>query len=410
LISQSIYDQFPDVLPDTSTMHKKWVWKEDLNSLEQVSTGNQSTLDKQFLAFAKGKKTNKANAKKMSLSNQRKKMEQKADRNLALSPKPSLKVHTNEKRAVTLKDIKSVAFDLLSESGELPGSFQESLRNNQFDGFIAVTLYYFDMFLQKIALDNKPKTMATEPSSSEKKAALTAMRKMELAQNILAERYSSLILGLESKDTHHMGCGSNRKSFTKKDRIFYETLYSYCCFIIWITFRRCDLEIIQKEMGRLFRSNSFNPYSQPINKNDFQLASELTTKDIHDIKLASPSLRKNKRPAISTIINQRSPVMVSLLPTPKDSGAWLLNRRQQIPKVIRAEKEEEEIIMNIQPSNVNVGIIGEIISGFNPFTLAPFGDDGEGEEDSEEEEDELEEDGRGSDEKLKSSDQSFENE
>ena len=32
------------------------------------STGNQSTLDKQFLTFAKGKKTNKANAKKMSLS------------------------------------------------------------------------------------------------------------------------------------------------------------------------------------------------------------------------------------------------------------------------------------------------------------------------------------------------------
>ena len=33
--------------------------------------------------------------------------------------------------------------------------------------------------------------------------------------------------------------------------------------------------------------------------------------------------------------SQRSPVMVSLLPTSKDSGAWLLNRRQQMPKVIR---------------------------------------------------------------------------
>ena len=40
-----------------------------------------------------------------------------------------------------------------------------------------------------------------------------------------------------------------------------------------------------------------------------------------------------------------------------------------------------------------------MISGFNPFTLAPFGDDGEGEEDSEE--DELDEEGRGSDEKPK---------
>ena len=49
----------------------------------------------------------------------------------------------------------------------------------------------------------------------------------------------------------------------------------------------------------------------------------------------------------------------------------------------------------------SVGIIGEMISGFNPFTLAPFGDDGEGEEDSEEEEEEIEEEGRGSDEKPK---------
>lgn len=44
---------------------------------------------------------------------------------------------------------------------------------------------------------------------------------------------------------------------------------------------------------------------------------------------------------------------------------------------------------NLAPSCVllhRVGIIGEMISGFNPFTLAPFGDDGEYEDDEEEQE------------------------
>ncbi|XP_066911064.1 protein phosphatase 1 regulatory subunit 36-like isoform X2 [Clytia hemisphaerica] len=385
MISQSIYDQFPDMLPDVGTMHKKWVWKDDINCLEQVNTGNQATTDKQLLAFSKNKKQHRHTLRKIHFQGQqRKKLDPKHEKTNALSPKPSLKVHGSEKRAVTLQDVKSVALDFLSESGELPEAFQESLRNNQFDVFLAATLYYFDMYFKRIALDSKPKTFAAEPSTAEKKAATSALKKIDLARKLLAEKYCALILGLETRETHHMACGSHRKSFTKKDRIFYETLYSYCCLVIWVTFRRRNLDPIQKEMGRLFRSDSFNPYEEPVSKNEFQLASDLANKEIHEVTLGQPSIRKNKRPPISTIINQRSPVLVSLLPTPKDRGAHLLDRRQTIFNHVKKDKEEEELTANINPITLSVGIIGEMISGFNPFTLAPFGDDAEEDEEGEE--------------------------
>ena len=49
----------------------------------------------------------------------------------------------------------------------------------------------------------------------------------------------------------------------------------------------------------------------------------------------------------------------------------------------------------------SVGIIGEMISGFNPFTLAPFGDEGEGEEEDESEDEEGHESKNDTDEKPK---------
>jgi len=43
-----------------------------------------------------------------------------------------------------------------------------------------------------------------------------------------------------------------------------------------------------------------------------------------------------------------------------------------------------EINNNFIIYHFSVGIIGEMISGFNPFTLAPFGDENEDEDDESE--------------------------
>lgn len=39
----------------------------------------------------------------------------------------------------------------------------------------------------------------------------------------------------------------------------YEDLYLYCTFVVWITFRRKELERVKIEMGNMLRSEVFNP-------------------------------------------------------------------------------------------------------------------------------------------------------
>lgn len=38
-----------------------------------------------------------------------------------------------------------------------------------------------------------------------------------------------------------------------------QCLYSFYSYAVWVTFERRDLKVIQREIGRLFRSDSFNP-------------------------------------------------------------------------------------------------------------------------------------------------------
>lgn len=41
--------------------------------------------------------------------------------------------------------------------------------------------------------------------------------------------------------------------------VCFQTLHHYCCFVVWITFRRKHFDLIKKEMGTTLRSDTFNP-------------------------------------------------------------------------------------------------------------------------------------------------------
>ena len=43
-----------------------------------------------------------------------------------------------------------------------------------------------------------------------------------------------------------------------KDRGIFETFYPYCVLFVWVTYKRRDYELINHEVGRLLRSDSFN--------------------------------------------------------------------------------------------------------------------------------------------------------
>lgn len=361
-------------------MFKKWIWKEDTNSLEQVSTGLQLS-DKQMMNFRKIKKSNKSGIGK-GFNNVANLTSKKCKRQKTNSKASNLRLHATENRAILLDDVKRVAYDLMVDLCEFAEGFEETLKNNQFDNLLEKLLIYFDVFFDKVALDEKTNEMDTELSSLEKKAYSAITTRIEGSQRSLAEQYCILILGLDTEKQHHMACGKLRKSYTKKDKDFFENLYTYFSFVVWVAFRRNYFECIQEELGRMFRSPAFNPNAIPVDDHEFKLAYELTKLKIKEITLVPSPIRKNRRPPIHSILNQRSPVLVALFPNSKESGSWLLDRRHSLlhgkkKQIVKEEQQPDSMESVI----LHVGIIGEMIAGFNQHTLQPFGDETEEEKD-----------------------------
>ncbi|CAH3153215.1 unnamed protein product [Porites evermanni] len=399
-----------DDLHIPSTLSKRWIWKDDTNTLESVST-IQGSVDKGtnfHLAANKSKRSkgglgihfqdvhkkndratpsvmskNYTTAGTTSRRGQAYLLLQRAGNMKGSSPRPSVKAAgANEHAMVTLDDVKSVALDSMPDVDVLPPTFQECYSSEQFDEFQLAILNYFDAFFERMAIENKPKPMAVEPSLAEKKALATAVSKQEAAQRLLGQCYCRLVLGLGLEDKHHLGCGRQRSSDTSRDREMYEALYTFAAYVTYITFRRQHLDLIQKELGRMFRSDTFNPAGRPKAIEEVYVIDRLKDNAKNPLTPAEYRRLKPKRPPIKSIINQRSPVLVSLLPTSKEASPWFLDRTKALPLSENdIPHEEEKMDLHLQ---VKVGIIGEPMSGFNPLTLAPFGEEHEeetGEED-----------------------------
>ena len=69
--------------------------------------------------------------------------------------------------------------------------------------------------------------------------------------------------GLELPELHHMECGNSRVSSLYKDRNQYEKLYTFCTYIVWVCFKRREMEAIKREIGRILKSDFFNPHARP---------------------------------------------------------------------------------------------------------------------------------------------------
>lgn len=387
-------------------LSRRWIWKDDTNTLEPVST-IPGSIDKGanfHLAANKSKRSkgglgihfqdlNKKNdrgtpsvmsknygaAGTTSRRGQAYLLLQRAGNVKGSSPRPSIKEHDT----VTLDDVKSVALDSMPDVDMLPSAFQECYSSEQFDEFQLAILNYFDAFFERMAIENKPKPMAVEPSLAEKKALATAVSKQEAAQRLLGQCYCTLVLGLGLEDKHHMGCGRQRSSDTSRDREMYEALYTFAAFVTYITFRRQHLDLIQKELGRMFRSDTFNPAGRPKAIEEVYALDRLKDSTKHPLTPAEYRRLKPKRPPIKSIINQRSPVLVSLLPTSKEASPWFLDRTKALPlSESDIPREEEKLDLHLE---MKVGIIGEPMSGFNRLTLAPFGEEHEEETGDEDE-------------------------
>uniref|UniRef100_A0A8C3I7U3 Protein phosphatase 1 regulatory subunit 36 n=1 Tax=Chrysemys picta bellii TaxID=8478 RepID=A0A8C3I7U3_CHRPI len=237
------------------------------------------------------------------------------------------------------------------------------LRNHkQLDEFLMALLFYLSYYLEKIALEKKPKSFMVVLDQKEREETLA---KLTGTKKHLAKVYCILILGLGMAEQHHMACGKRKTSSSQKDREFFECFYNFCTYVAWVVFRRKHFQEIQEEVGRLLRSDIFNPALREKN---------------------SPNLVYARRPAIKSVVGQRSPVLSTLLPLPKDNAQYLfqthyLHRGRTLPTCSSKDLPDYSTV-ELTPK---VGIIGALRSKFNPHTLMPIGVIEEEEEEKEEE-------------------------
>lgn len=373
-----------DMVPSSG----RWTWKEEIvnsqciHSLEFVS--NNPYADK-------GKRGKKHDAKgnNRALSSRKGRGAPRPGNMRQQHPKKDSFEHT----VVELDDIKTVAFDMMSEVEILPESFAGLMKSEQFDYFLRYLLSYFNCYFEKMVQENKKNPMYIEPSLSEKKAYANAIERLEVAQKLLGRSYCVLVLGLGLDKQHHMECGHSRVSSTYKDRGIFETFYNFCTFVVWITFRRKEFEGIKKEIGRMLRSDTFNPairikytLEEPKDSDKSKKAEE--KKETHPPQKISPADYRRmhpRRPPIKSIIQQRSPAIVSILPLPKEESQWLYKSQRGRPLSARMEEDVEVLEEQFRDLVVNektfkTGILGEAYNLFNPMTLSPIGADNEDEE------------------------------
>ncbi|KAL0962472.1 hypothetical protein UPYG_G00340450 [Umbra pygmaea] len=301
-------------------------------------------------------------------------------------------VKQSQRPYVTIEDVKQVAISLLLENDALPIPlcFTDVLKSKVLNDFLAALLLYLSCYLERKSLEKKPKPLMAEQSFSEKKVMAETLAKVDLAQKQLAFCYSSLVLGLDLSEYHHMACGRNRVSSTYKDRKLYECLYSFFCYVAWVTFGRKDLRGIQEEVGRLLSSDTFNPALRTrVEDVEDNLAQDTSSKEgqtepkeptqSHN----APEKRKSKqRPALCTTLTQRSPLMVSLLPHPVEEAPHLF--RRNIPRKQSQVKCDPEPLMEElkkQLASFSFGILGKPLSQFSSTTLIPQGPENDEDDD-----------------------------
>ncbi|XP_019688692.2 protein phosphatase 1 regulatory subunit 36 isoform X3 [Felis catus] len=181
---------------------------------------------------------------------------------------------------------------------------------------------------------------------AEKKEMELVIRKLEAAQNYLAQKYCVLVLGLAMPDKHHMCCGKEKRSDTQKDWKFFESFYTFCTYVAWIVFRRQHFTEIEEEIGRLFRTNMFNI---PRRKRE----EEESGGEKKRMTFVQFRRMMAKRPAIKKAINMRSPVMSTLLPSLREKAQNIFEKKyhQGVVKLPAPMQEHMESLDSVLMPN-----------------------------------------------------------
>lgn len=282
-----------------------------------------------------------------------------------------------ESTIVSLQDVKAVAINLLITDRlqrgyhNLSKYFDSILTTENFESLLIYLLRYFECFFQRLDLKQRlNESTFLHPSKAELNQAEKNRSNLIKARQSIAEQYCALVLGIGMTDLHHMGCGQKRNSNSYRDKNLFEEIYSFFTFLVWVTFGRRNYQLIFTEVGDLLRSETFNPANQRVYKRMFNKLETSASKkelNIKDKKL----FRLPKRPPITSIINQRSKVLSTLLPSSKEQASYLYGQSQNstmqlkdIPKNEFANLFSLHEAPTINPGE-RLGIIGASFELYN---------------------------------------------
>ncbi|KAM4690494.1 protein phosphatase 1 regulatory subunit 36 [Rhinophrynus dorsalis] len=331
-----------------------WFWKEDSKSLEFSRAASSNFLT------APGPKPSVVSDK---------------------NPKSLRQEKKRDHEHITLQDVKCVALNMLQEEERhYITSFSSAARTQHIDDFLMALLYYLSCYVEKHALERKPKSLMLSPSIFETKEMNNVLARMEQALKHFAHMYCTLVLGDGMIEQHHMACGKNKASATSKDRRFYECLYRFCIYVAWVVFRRKDLSVIEAEVGRLLRSDTFNPALRPKDAPEESGRNLFVEKKTpkKTATYAQSRTENNKRPSIKSIIEQRSPALISLIPSPKEKSHYLFHQHELHPSS-SCELTDNKNWVDVSPALIppRIGILGEPLKHFHLHSLTPIGTDEE---------------------------------
>ncbi|XP_029135992.2 protein phosphatase 1 regulatory subunit 36 [Labrus bergylta] len=289
---------------------------------------------------------------------------------------------------VTIDDVKQVAVSLLQENYSLPIPlcFLALLKRKELDDVLTALLLYLSCFFEHRSLENKSELLLAD-IIKERQVTAAALAKKAMAQKQLAVCYFSLIMDLEVEQHQRTSYRKSRTSSNRKEWLLHACLYSFFCYVAWVTFGRKDLKDIQEEVGRLFYSDTLNTSVRNGADGDPEVTSSSVDgsvktgeADPEETGSNRPFKRRScqRRPPLSSIANQRSPLMVCLLPSPKDLSPHLFlagraRRRSPLPADhcdITALTEE----LNQQLADVSLGILGKPLCQLSGSDLIPLGE------------------------------------
>ncbi|XP_065833188.1 protein phosphatase 1 regulatory subunit 36-like [Oscarella lobularis] len=274
----------------------------------------------------------------------------------------------DKEEKITLNHIKDAVFRYENSHPDMAEVVSTLMRSSGFEDVLIAVIRYIDSFLKSTELEEKEARMENRELGKAEKMYLAQLRQqLEERRRHLANTYSAVVLGESvSPVFHHTAAGRWRSSRSHYDRRLYESVYDFLILAAWLTFGQQHWELICKEIGRVFRTQTFNMCSRLCDSNTDDDRELLELRRSKSLSKAQPTSRR----IVPSLLKTKSPAMTVLVQTPKEKTPWLFGNHVARQKKNRRHSSPARILSVEKESLEGVGIIGAMLSDYDPITLS----------------------------------------